>query len=136
MIRVVRAALVVVAVAAVSYAVAAPGGLRPPVRDPRQLPGWIAYDRYCLACHGAAGDGRGPAAPYTWSRPRDFTKGAYAWRSTAIGEPPTDDDLRATIRYGATGTSMHGFDKIFSDTETDQLIDVLKAFAPAAFAKP
>ncbi len=52
-----------------------------------------------------------------------------------VGEPPTDDDLRAAIRHGAPGTSMPGFDQIVSATEVDQLVAILKAFAPAEFAR-
>lgn len=104
-----------------------------PARTTRDLPGWRLYDRYCLACHGAAGDGQGPAAPFTWGRPRALTAGEFRWRSTPIGEAPTDDDLRATLRYGAPGTSMHGF--ALADAEIDQLVAVVKSFAPAAFAR-
>lgn len=99
---------------------------------PRARPGWALYDRFCLPCHGATGDGRGPAAPYTRGRPRDFVRADYAWRSTPLGAPPTDDDLRAAIRHGAPGTSMPGFE--LSPAQIDQLVDVVKSFAPAAFA--
>ncbi|HSK02431.1 MAG TPA: cytochrome c, partial [Kofleriaceae bacterium] len=101
---------------------------------PTARPGWALYDRYCLACHGASGDGRGPAAPYTKGRPRDLVRADHAWRSTPAGQPPTDDDLRAAIRHGAPGTSMPGFD--LAPDQIDQLVDVVKAFAPAAFATP
>src|SRR5262245_56760929 len=80
-----------------------PQGNRP---APSALAGWALYDRYCLACHGAAGDGKGPAAPYTAGRPRDLAKGELAWRTTRLGDPATDDDLRTTLRFGAPGTSM------------------------------
>jgi len=106
------------------------GPPRPPA--PRALPGWALYDRFCLPCHGTAGDGRGPAAPYTRGRPRDLTQGSYAWRSTPLGQPPTDDDLRTVIRHGAPGTSMPGFD--LPAAEIDQLVEIVKAFAPGAFA--
>jgi mono/diheme cytochrome c family protein len=99
-------------------------GLRP---TPRQLPGWQLYDKLCLPCHGASGDGRGPAAPYTRGEPRDFTKGNFAWRTAATG--PTDDDLRLTLRHGAPGSSMPGF--ALADAQIDQLIAVVKAFGPA-----
>ncbi|MGN6108830.1 MAG: c-type cytochrome [Kofleriaceae bacterium] len=102
------------------------------VRPPQAHPGWALYDRYCLACHGTTGDGRGPAAPYSRSRPRDLTRGDHAWRSTPLGQPPTDEDLRATIRHGAPGTSMPGFD--LAPAQLDQLVDLVKAFAPASFA--
>ncbi|MBS1125011.1 MAG: hypothetical protein H6Q90_7239, partial [Deltaproteobacteria bacterium] len=98
---------------------------------PRALPGWGLYDRLCLPCHGDAGDGRGPAAAYTHGRPRDLTRGEYSWRTTALGAAPTDDDLRLTIRHGAPGTSMPAFD--LAPAQVDQLIDVVKAFAPSAF---
>jgi mono/diheme cytochrome c family protein len=101
---------------------------------PKKLAGWSLYDRYCLACHGADGDGRGPAAPYAWGGPRDFTRGAYKWRTTTFGQPPTDADLQLAIRYGAAGTSMPGFAGVLTDPEIASLIDVVKAFAPKTFA--
>jgi hypothetical protein len=100
------------------------------------LPGWPLYDRFCLPCHGANGDGKGPASSLTWGEPRAFATGVYEWRATATGQPPTDDDLRTAIRFGAPGTSMPAFDGVLTATEIEQLIDVLKAFAPGAFAKP
>jgi mono/diheme cytochrome c family protein len=129
--------VVLAVVASVSLALAAGGLTRSAPRSVAATPpaGWSLYDRYCLACHGSAGDGRGPAAPFSSGKPRDFTSGAYEWRSTAVGEPPTDDDLRAAIRFGVTGTSMPAFDGIFSDIERDQLIAILKSFSPQTFAK-
>src|SRR5690349_6092036 len=84
-------------------ALAGAAGGKPSALAPRALPGWVIYDKFCLSCHGGLGDGRGPAAPYTWGRPRAFTAGNYEWRSTGTGQPPTDDDLRMTIRFGAGG---------------------------------
>ncbi|MGE0395129.1 MAG: cytochrome c [Kofleriaceae bacterium] len=111
----------VIAVAAWTWPAARP--------SPRALPGWSLYDRLCVACHGADGDGLGPAAPYTWGRPRSFSLGDYKWRSTPIGEPPTDEDLRTTIRFGAPSTSMHAFD--LAPAQLDELVAVVKSFAPA-----
>ena len=102
--------------------------------DPRTLAGWPLYERLCLPCHGALGDGSGPAAPFTWGRPRAFVAGEYEWRSTAVGQPPTDDDLRTTIRFGAPGSSMPGFADTLGASDIDQLIAILKAFAPSAFS--
>src|SRR5579863_10276232 len=101
--------------------------------SPRSLPGWITYDRYCLACHGFDGDGRGPASPFTWGRPRDFTSGNFEWRTTPIGQPPTNEDLRLTITHGAAGTSMPGFASVLSPSELDDVVQVVKAFAPKTF---
>jgi len=99
------------------------------------LPGWPLYDRFCLPCHGVKGDGKGPAAPYTWGDPRAFATGVYEWRSTATGQPPTDEDLRTAIRFGAPGTSMPAFDTTLTAVEIEKLLDVLKAFSPQTFAK-
>ena len=85
--------------------------------SPQALRAWSLYDRYCLACHGATGDGRGPAAPYTWPRPRDLTRGEFAF----------GDDLIATMRFGIPGTSMPGF--ALSPAELSSLVDVIWAFA-------
>jgi mono/diheme cytochrome c family protein len=101
---------------------------------PQKLAGWSLYVRYCLACHGAKGDGRGPAAPFAWGDPRNFTKGAYEWRTTAFGQAPTDADLRLAIRYGEAGTSMPGFADVLTDPEVANLIEVVKAFDPKTFA--
>jgi mono/diheme cytochrome c family protein len=100
------------------------------------LPGWPLYERLCLPCHGAKGDGKGPAAPFTWGEPRAFATGVYEWRSTPTGQPPTDDDLRTAIRFGVPGTSMPAFDGLIDAAQIEQLVDVLKAFAPRAFVKP
>ncbi|HEY0253167.1 MAG TPA: cytochrome c, partial [Kofleriaceae bacterium] len=79
------------------------------------------YERFCLACHGANGDGHGPAAPWSWGAPRSFVQSAFKWKTTDQGEPPSDDDLRLTIQFGAPGTSMPGF-----AFRKDELADVIE----------
>jgi mono/diheme cytochrome c family protein/ribosomal protein L40E len=101
---------------------------------PNGRSGAATYDRYCAACHGDLGDGRGPAAPFTWSAPRSFVKGEYKWQSTPLGQAPTDDDLRTTIRFGAPGTSMHAFGDVLSTVELASAITRIKAFDPPLFA--
>src|SRR5688572_27557241 len=119
------AAFAVWLTAAVSAAPAPPG--------PQSRPGWALYDRYCLACHGGAGDGRGPAAPWLWPRPRDFTRGELKWRTTDVGSPPAPGDVEAAIRHGVPGTSMHGFAPL-GEASIAQLAEVVRAFAPVAKA--
>ncbi len=94
------------------------------------------YDRLCLPCHGADGDGRGPAAAWLWPPPRDFTSGAYKWRSTPSGEPPTSGDIARSIREGMPGTSMHGFGAALSEAEIVALGDLVLAFDDAKPAAP
>ncbi len=72
---------------------------------------WIAhgqevYQRRCLGCHGANGDGNGPAATFLYKqRPRSFAAAVFKFRLTK--EPlPTDGDLLRTITRGVRGTAM------------------------------
>jgi cytochrome c oxidase cbb3-type subunit 2 len=73
---------------------------------------WIAhgeavYRRRCLGCHGAEGDGNGPAATFMYAtRPRDFNFGLFKFRVTESGALPTDGDLMRTITRGVRGTAM------------------------------
>ncbi|HEU4735157.1 MAG TPA: c-type cytochrome [Kofleriaceae bacterium] len=104
-----------------------------PASPPQGLRGWPLYERLCLACHGKAGDGHGPAAPYAWPAPRAFTRGELKWRSTPVGQPPTDEDVRTTILLGAPGTSMPGFAGTLSPAQLDDVVEVVRAFAPVAW---
>ena len=72
---------------------------------------WIAYgkevyERRCIGCHGAKGDGNGPASTFIYQqRPRNFTLGVFKFRLSQ--KPvPTDGDLLRTITRGVRGTAM------------------------------
>ncbi len=73
---------------------------------------WIAYgkrvyERRCLGCHGASGNGNGPAAAFMQTdRPRNFTLGVFKFRLTPTGSLPNDGDLLRTITRGVRGTAM------------------------------
>ncbi|HSF07539.1 MAG TPA: cbb3-type cytochrome c oxidase subunit II [Methylomirabilota bacterium] len=64
------------------------------------------YERRCVGCHGPKGDGNGPAATFLAPRPRDFTLGAFKFRSTPSGSLPTDGDLYRTLTRGVRWTAM------------------------------
>jgi cytochrome c oxidase cbb3-type subunit 2 len=64
------------------------------------------YERRCVGCHGARGDGNGKAATFLSPRPRDFTGAVFKFRSTPSGTLPTDDDLYRTITRGVRWTAM------------------------------
>jgi cytochrome c oxidase cbb3-type subunit 2 len=65
------------------------------------------YERRCMGCHGAKGDGKGPSAQFLNPKPRDFTTGLFKFRSTAGKDSlPTDADLYLTLTHGLWGTSM------------------------------
>ncbi len=85
------------------------------------------YDRLCLPCHGHGGDGRGPATPWLWPAPRDFAAGYFKWKWHAAMSGPSDDDLARTIRWGAPGTSMHGFS--LDPGQLAGLVTVVRSFA-------
>jgi cytochrome c oxidase cbb3-type subunit 2 len=87
------------------------------------------YSRYCAGCHGAAGDGAGPAAPMLLVKPRDFTKGVFKFRSTAAGTLPTDADLFRTITRGVNRTSMPEWE-LLPERERWALVAVVKGFFP------
>ena len=109
------------------------GGWVVPAPPPQTLPGWPLYDRLCLACHGSDGDGHGPAAPYVSPAPRALVRGELKWRSTPVGQPPLEDDVRTTILLGAPGTAMPGFAAALTPAQLDDVVAVVRAFAPAAW---
>jgi len=88
------------------------------------------YATYCQGCHGANGDGRGPASDMLIVKPRDFTKGVFKFRSTPTGELPTDQDLYRVITNGAYGTSMPAW-PLLTERERYAVIEYLKDFYPA-----
>jgi len=63
------------------------------------------FERECALCHGTSGAGDGPAAVFTFPRPRDFTRGEFKVVSTRNGAP-TDSDLIEVLRRGIPGSAM------------------------------
>ncbi len=87
------------------------------------------YRRACATCHGASGDGFGPSARALDPRPRDFTKGAFKWRSTASGLLPLDGDLYWTISRGIPGTRMPAWKDLLTEEERWSLVEAVKSFS-------
>ncbi|MBL9125354.1 MAG: c-type cytochrome [Planctomycetaceae bacterium] len=97
--------------------------------DSRHLQrGAAVYARYCVQCHGASGDGAGPAAAYLVPRPRDYRKGIFKFNSTGYGNKPSRDDLLRTIRQGITGTSMPSFDRLPKE-DLEAVVDYVLALS-------
>jgi mono/diheme cytochrome c family protein len=80
----------------------------------------------CALCHGDLGQGDGPAAPFLFPAPRDFTTGIFKVHSTPF--LPTDDDLLRTIGEGMPGTLMPSFAHL-SLPERQALVDYVKTFS-------
>ena len=87
------------------------------------------YQEHCASCHGADGDGKGKVASDLSTKPRNFTKGIYKFRSTPSGELPTDDDLLRTISVGIPGTAMEGYPEL-PQSDLLALVAYLKTFSP------
>ncbi|RMH22092.1 MAG: cytochrome c [Acidobacteria bacterium] len=87
------------------------------------------YVKYCAGCHGEAGDGNGPAAARLLTKPRDFTRGIFKFRSTDSGSLPLDEDLYRTITRGLARVSMPAF-PLLPESEKIALIEYLKTFYP------
>lgn len=94
------------------------------------------YRRYCATCHGARGNGAGPAATYLAPRPRDFTTGAFKFRSTPSGALPTDADILLVITQGLRGTSMTGWKDALPTARRRALVGVIKSFSPRFRTEP
>ncbi|HXI55671.1 MAG TPA: cytochrome c, partial [Polyangia bacterium] len=89
--------------------------------------GGQVYTQYCRACHGVAGDGRGPAALGLRPPPRDLRLGVYKFGAVAAGQLPGDADFLRIIRGGLHGTAMLAWDVPVA--ELDDLIQYMKLFA-------
>jgi mono/diheme cytochrome c family protein len=121
-------------IAAAAFGVAAVLGVSRATVD-AQPRGKAVYDAHCVECHGTSGRGDGPAAAYLVPRPRDFATGKYKIRTTETGNPPSDDDLIASVRRGLYGTSMPAWDRILPDGDINDVVQYVKSLSPS-FATP
>ncbi len=71
--------------------------------------GRAVYDQHCAACHGANGDGNGPASVWLYPKPRNFSAGQFKIKSTPGQALPTDEDLFQSVTRGLAGSSMPSF---------------------------
>ena len=94
----------------------------------RYMEGKYVFERNCLVCHGARGDGTGELADKLTPRPRSFREGMFKFRTTPFGTLPTDDDLRRVIKGGLSGTAMGLFNQL-SDDEVSSVIEYVKSFS-------
>ena len=92
--------------------------------------GRALYQRYCIFCHGAYGDGLGESAPYLDPKPRDFTKAVFKCRSTPSGSLPLDSDLYDTISRGVHASGMPSWKPLLRQERAD-LVAYIKTFSSA-----
>jgi len=101
-----------------------------------QLPATLAagkqiYSENCAACHGDAGNGKGPAAYLLFPKPRNFQRAEFKLRSTPQGMLPTDEDLLKTVSQGIPGTGMFAFNQFLSPDQVRAVVDYVKFLTPA-----
>lgn len=89
--------------------------------------GKTLYMQACAVCHGEKGDRNGPLAVALETKPRDFTKGKFRFRSTS--DLPTDYDIFRVITRGVMASSMPSFSGLpFEDRFA--LVQYVKTFSP------
>jgi len=86
------------------------------------------FRRYCIGCHGPAGNGEGENAPYFEPKPRDFTLGLFKCRSTPSGSIPLDSDLFDTVTRGVPGTFMPSWNPLTPQQRVD-IVAYVKTFS-------
>jgi cbb3-type cytochrome c oxidase subunit II len=84
-----------------------------PTREAGLARGHHIYQRFCIGCHGPIGDGMGPAQPYLYPPPLNFTLVKDRGISGGI--------LYYQIMNGITGTAMPYFKK---DLESEKIWEV------------
>lgn len=93
------------------------------------------YGDHCVGCHGANGDGDGPASGLLLTKPRDFRQGTYKFRSTPTGSQPTDADLLRVVTVGIPYTAMRPFGDLPLD-ERRAVVQHVKSFSRRPRADP
>jgi mono/diheme cytochrome c family protein len=86
------------------------------------------YKEYCMACHGANGDGKGVAAKGLTTPPRDFTLGIIKFGDVLAGELPSDKSIYQSLSHGLNGTAMLPWDLM--PGQMNAVWQYIKTFAP------
>jgi len=95
------------------------------------------FDKYCVLCHGAKGDGKGLVGIiHRFQKhgmviqiyPRDFTAGMFKFRTTPTGYLPTDADLLHTITNGIPRSGMPSHEDV-SLADRKAVIAYIKTFS-------
>ena len=91
--------------------------------------GKVLYRRYCIGCHGPAGDGQGMNAQWIDPKPRDFTEAIFKCRSTPTGTLPTDQDLYNSVTRGFVTSNMPPWNPLTVQQRAD-LVAFIKTWSP------
>jgi mono/diheme cytochrome c family protein len=96
---------------------------------PSAARGQAVYQKACAACHGETGNGKGQGAAPLNPKPRDFTTGIYKFRTTSLGELPTDSDLLKVVTNGIPHTQMPPFKNVLTGQERLDVVAYIKKFS-------
>ncbi|MFQ5581059.1 MAG: ethylbenzene dehydrogenase-related protein [Mariprofundaceae bacterium] len=92
--------------------------------------GKIVYEKRCIWCHGADGDGLGAAEKFLNPPPRSFEDGQYKIKTTGFEDlVPNDEDIFRMVRDGMPGTAMPGWSQLLSEQEMWDVVQYVKTFA-------
>lgn len=86
------------------------------------------YQEYCIQCHGAKGDGKGPSSVGMYPPPRNLTQGIYKFGNVVTGELLHDEDFYRIINHGLNGSAMLPWD--LKGDRLDAVVQYIKTFAP------
>src|SRR5262245_36512348 len=79
--------------------------------DPRLVDGGVLFRVRCAVCHGADGQGDGPAAVQLRRPPADFNR-----------KQPSAERVRAVLLAGIPGSAMTPMQQNLSETDRDALV--------------
>jgi tetratricopeptide (TPR) repeat protein len=82
---------------------------------------------HCAACHGADGNGQGPATRHLFPKPRDFRNEKFRLVSTQNGAPTTAD-LETILLRGIPGTAMRAYDDLSEEDRALLVEEVMRLF--------
>lgn len=88
------------------------------------------YLRFCATCHGTAGDGKGPSAPFLSHPPRNFLPGDYQFRMTPSGTLAREEDIFRTLTVGVLGTPMPAWGSVLTVEQRRVLSRYVLALSP------
>jgi len=86
------------------------------------------YNKFCVGCHGANGDGKTLAAEFFKDKPPNFHTAVFRWKSTPPGTLPTDEDLMHVLNWGIPQTPMPSF-KLVPEVQKRAVIAYIKTFS-------
>ncbi|MDX8410723.1 MAG: ethylbenzene dehydrogenase-related protein [Mariprofundaceae bacterium] len=88
------------------------------------------YNKRCIWCHGADGDGAGAAEEFLNPPPRNFEDGQYKIKTTGFDDMvPNDEDIFRMVRDGMPGTAMPGWSQLLSEQDMWDVVQYVKTFA-------